>query len=116
VVDALVKHKSPGDLVFSDPMGKSIHPNTLDHQFKRLVTKVGVPKIRSHALRHTSATLLLAAGEHPKVVQERLGHANMGITMDLFSHVTMSIQQQAAEKMDALFSSATNIQPKRLLS
>jgi integrase len=53
-----------------------------------------------HALRHTCASLLLAANVHPKVVQERLGHSSIAITMDLYSHVTPSMQVDAAAKLD----------------
>ena len=54
-----------------------------------------------HDLRHTHATQLLKAGVHPKVVQERLGHANLGITLDIYSYVAPHMQDEAAEKIDA---------------
>jgi integrase len=62
----------------------------------------GLPVIRLHDLRHTSATLALAAGVHPKVVQERLGHLSINITLDTYSHVVMGLQHDAAEKVAAL--------------
>lgn len=58
--------------------------------------------IRFHDLRRTSATLLLAAGVHPKVVQERLGHSQIGITLDTYSHVVPTMQLEAASKLDAM--------------
>jgi integrase len=58
--------------------------------------------IRFNDLRHTSATLLLATGVHPKVVQERLGHSQIGITLDTYSHVVPTLQLEAASKLDAL--------------
>ena len=58
--------------------------------------------IRLHDLRHTSATLALAAGVHPKVVQERLGHSSINITLDTYSHVVKGLQHEAAEKVAAL--------------
>ena len=58
--------------------------------------------IRLHDLRHTHATLALQAGVHPKVVSERLGHATVGITLDLYSHVVPSLDRQAAETIAAL--------------
>jgi integrase len=61
-----------------------------------------VPHIRFHDLRHTSATLMLANGEHPKIVQERLGHANIEITLDRYSHVSQDMQREAASRLDAL--------------
>ena len=57
--------------------------------------------VRFHDLRHTHATQLLQAGVHPKVVQERLGHASIGITLDTYSHVMPGMQEEAAEKIDA---------------
>jgi integrase len=64
-----------------------------------------VVHIRFHDLRHTSATLLLAAGVHPKVVQERLGHSQIGITLDIYSHVLPSMQVEAATRLDGLMRS-----------
>jgi len=60
--------------------------------FKPLLKRAGLPDIRFHDLRHTSATLLLSAGIHPKIVQERLGHAQISVTMDTYSHVLASLQ------------------------
>jgi len=57
--------------------------------------------VRFHDLRHTHATQLLQAGVHPKVVQERLGHASIGITLDTYSHVMPGMQEEAAKKIDA---------------
>jgi len=68
------------------------------------LAKAGLPKIRFHDLRHTSATLLLSAGVHPKVVQERLGHSQISMTMDLYSHALPSMQEDAAEKMNGILS------------
>ena len=70
--------------------------------FGELVAAAGVRRIRFHDLRHTSATLALAAGIHPKVVSERLGHSSIAITLDLYSHVTPSLQAEAAEKLGAV--------------
>ena len=58
--------------------------------------------MRFHDLRHTCASLLLAAGTHPKVVQERLGHATVSITLDTYSHVVASLQREAADRIDEL--------------
>jgi integrase len=66
-----------------------------------------VPTIRFHDLRHTSATLLLAEGVHGKIVEERLGHANIAMTLDLYSHVTPDMQRQAADAIDAAIDAAT---------
>jgi len=61
-----------------------------------------VPRIRLHDLRHTSATLALAGGMHPKVVQERLGHATISQTLDTYSHTTPSLHEEAAARLAAL--------------
>ena len=70
--------------------------------FTRHVLAAGVPIIRLHDLRHTHATLALAAGVHPKVVQERLGHANIAITLDTYSHAVPALEEQAARTVAAL--------------
>ena len=64
--------------------------------------------LRIHDLRHTHATLMLKAGVHPKVVSERLGHANIGITLDIYSHVLPRMQEVAAEKFDQIFKTDDN--------
>jgi integrase len=58
--------------------------------------------MRFHDLRHSSATLLLGEGVHPKVVQERLGHSSISVTMDVYSHVMPTLQRDAAERLDRL--------------
>jgi integrase len=89
-------------LVFANAVGEPLHPNTVAYQFKRLCKAADVPLIRIHDLRHTSATLMLANGEHPKIVQERLRHANISITLGRYSHVTMDMQRDAADRLDNL--------------
>ena len=60
-----------------------------------------LPRVRFHDLRHSHATQLLASGVHPKIASERLGHASVGITLDLYSHVTETMQEDAAVKLDS---------------
>ena len=62
-----------------------------------------LPYVRFHDLRHSHATQLLAGGVHPKVAQERLGHSTITTTMDLYSHVTDTMQSDAAARLDAAF-------------
>ncbi|HKY17256.1 MAG TPA: tyrosine-type recombinase/integrase [Microthrixaceae bacterium] len=88
--------------VFCGPDGSPLHPDTLTSTFSALRRKVDVPRITLHDLRHTSATLALKAGVHPKVVSERLGHATVSITLDLYSHVIDDMQSEAAEQIGAL--------------
>ena len=83
-----------------------MHPNTVVLHFGRPARQAGVPRLRFHDLRHTSATLMLANGEHPKKVQERLGHANISITLDRYSQVTMDMQREVADRLDALLKAA----------
>jgi integrase len=84
--------------------GTPWHPNTFSDAFGKTLVRSGLKKIRFHDLRHTHASLLLKQGVHPKVVSERLGHSNIGITMDLYSHIMPGLQEEAARKLgDLLF-------------
>jgi integrase len=91
------------DFVFIRPDGNPMNPNAVTLAFRRIIKKAGLKEIRIHDLRHTHATLMLKAGIHPKVVSERLGHASIGITLDLYSHVLPGLQEAAAEKFDRIF-------------
>ena len=93
---------SDSDLVFCHPDGRPLDPGVVSHTFAKVLKKAGLPHIRFHDLRHTHATLLLKAGIHPKIVSERLGHANIGITRDTYSHVLPGLQDRAAERFDDL--------------
>jgi integrase len=92
------------DLVFCTSLGTPIDPKTyVTEPFKMLLQKAGLPDIRFHDLRHSAATLLLSMGVHPKVVQELLGHNQISMTMDIYSHVIPTMQQEAMSKLnDAL--------------
>jgi integrase len=89
-------------LVFCREDGVPLWPRTFSQMFKRHVENAGLPPIRLHDLRHTHATLALQAGIHPKVVSERLGHANISITLDTYSHAIPAMQEDAAAKVAAL--------------
>ena len=93
--------------IFTGHTGHPLHVNTLMYQFKKLIEAADVPSIRFHDLRHTCATLLLSQGVHPKIVQERLGHANISMTLDRYSHVTPDMQRQAADTLDAALAGVT---------
>lgn len=95
------------DLVFTERNGRPISQNKLGPRFKQLIARADVPVIRFHDCRHTHASLLLAAGENPKVVQERLGHANISMTLDLYSHATPSMQHTAAARLKQLLEEAS---------
>jgi integrase len=65
-----------------------------------LVRRLGLHGVRLHDARHTHASLPLKAGVHPKVVQERLGHSTIGVTLDTYSHVALGLQEAAARQFD----------------
>ena len=73
--------------------------------FHAPLRRAALPRIRFHDLRHTAATLMLSRGVHPKIASEMLGHPTIAITLDLYSHVTPTMQSSATDAVDALFSS-----------
>ncbi len=95
------------DLVFAMPDGRPMHPERFSREFAQTVARSALPVIRLHDLRHTWATLALQSGVHPKVVQERLGHSNISITLDTYSHVIPAMRTDAASKVaDLIFGNA----------
>jgi integrase len=82
--------------------GTPYHPEVVSRYFRQAVKRAMLPMIRPHDLRHTHATLALQAGIHPKVVSERLGHANVSITLDTYSHAIPAMQEEAAERIAGL--------------
>jgi integrase len=96
-------------LVCTQPNARPISPKVLTNYFARVAKRLGLP-IHFHSLRHTHATQLLLAGVHPKVAQERLGHATVAMTLDIYSHVTERLRDDAAVKIDAVFRGAESSQ------
>jgi integrase len=92
------------DLVFPSTVGTPIYPSNLRKNFKRVLGMANVPKLRFHDLRHTAASLWLRLGIHPQIVSERLGHASIRITLDTYSHLIPSLQEDAAKKVDGFLS------------
>lgn len=88
------------DLVACSWNGQPINPTDINKDFTMAIKLSGVPKIRFHDLRHTHATILLQMGENPKLVSERLGHAEVGITLNTYSHVLPNMQKDLANKFD----------------
>ena len=88
------------DYVFAQPDGNALNPTRFQRVFHRRTEAAGVPRIRLHDLRHTWATLALQAGINPKVVQERIGHASVAITLDLYTHVDRAQHDAAARGSD----------------
>ena len=92
-------------LIFTTSTGKPISPRNLIRHFKSALVAAGLPDIRVHDLRHSHASLLLASGVNPKIVQERLGHASITLTLQTYSHTIPSLGQQAADKLDEIMGS-----------
>ncbi len=93
-------HESP--YVFTNTVGGPQDPRKVSGRFPAVIAHAGLPKIRFHDLRHTCASLLLQSGVHPKVVQEILGHSNISMTMDIYSHVLPSMHDGATSTMGQL--------------
>ena len=91
------------DLIFANEVGRPIEAgNLIRRSFLPLLTRANLPRIRFHDLRHTAATLMLGQNVHPKVVAEMLGHSRVGVTLDLYSHVTPTMQRQATDALEAV--------------
>lgn len=89
-------------LVFSHYDGSPLLPSSVTHAWIKLARRCGLTGIRLHDTRHTHASLMLKQGIHPKIVQERLGHSSIQITLDTYSHVAPGLQQAAANRFDDL--------------
>jgi integrase len=88
-------------LIVCQPHGRLWLPDNFTSAYRRLVASTKLGALGFHALRHTHATQLLRQGIHPKIVSERLGHASVSITLDVYSHVIPGMQEDAAAKIDA---------------
>ncbi|MDO8677217.1 MAG: site-specific integrase [Acidobacteriota bacterium] len=118
VVKALTRHRvrqlearllagkrwQEGALVFSTPIGTPLDGRNVTRAFKSILVSQGLPTIRIHDLRHSCATLLLVQGVSPRVVMETLGHSQVSLTLNTYSHVLPALQEDAASKMDAILS------------
>lgn len=89
-------------LVFATGLGTPIEPGNLRRSWLAITQRAGVPGLRIHDMRHASASFMLRAGVHPKVVSERLGHASVNITLDTYSHILPGLQAAAAEALDVV--------------
>ena len=96
--EALELELADSDLVFCHYDGTPYRPDTISHAWQKLAKKTGV-NVRLHDARHSHASLMLKAGVHPKVVQERLGHATISTTLDTYSHVLPGLQEAAANRV-----------------
>ncbi len=89
-------------LIFPSPIGTPLDPSNVLKTYKDCLNRAGLPNLRFHDLRHTAATLMLQQGVNPKIVSERLGHSDISLTLNTYSHVLPPMQEEAAEKMDDL--------------
>jgi integrase len=117
VVDVLLRHRAQQqdqrrgvgdawidkDLVFTNAQGYYYSSSTLRKVFRRFLVSIGLPHMRFHDLRHSAATILLAMKVHPKVVQEILGHSQITMTLDVYSHALPSMQEDVTRQWDSEF-------------
>jgi integrase len=87
-------------LCFED--GRLLHPDTITRRFNRLVDKAGVRRIRLHDVRDNYATVSIDAGADPKIVSDRVGHANMNVTLQIYTHRSTGRDREAAERIGDL--------------
>ena len=85
--------------VFTTPVGTPVDPRNDYREFKKLLGRAGLPSVRLHDLRHTAASLLVAQGVPPRVVMEILGHSQIALTMNTYSHVAPEVSREAADRM-----------------
>lgn len=88
------------DLVFCTALGRPLHATTISHQFPRILKQAGIPERRFHDLRHSCATVLAGAGVPARVVMELLGHSQISLTMNTYSHVLPEMQREAGQRME----------------
>lgn len=99
------------DLVFSQFDGRPMLPDTVTHVWTKLTKRLGLTGLRFHDIRHTHASLMPKQGIHPKIVQERLGHASIKITLDTYSHVAPGLQEAAAMRFDEMLKPKAKKEP-----
>lgn len=97
------------NLVFAQENGDYVFPSAVNVLFRRFIKQSGLPEIRFHDLRHTHATILLQMGVNPKMVADRLGHSSVQITLDVYSHVLPSMQQDLSEQFARFMKSGQNV-------
>ena len=96
--------KDPGQTRYrATSTGRPVSPRNVLRHFQLTLEKLGLPKVTFHSLRHLHASYLLRQNIHPKVVQERLGHSSIALTLDVYSHIIPTLQKAAAEKINDIF-------------
>ena len=107
------------DLIFRSGTGSPLRQRNVKREFRRLLEAAGIRPIRLYDLRHTAATLAVAAGVSVKVISDQLGHASISFTLERYSHVLPSIQDEAAARvermlMGSLPDASTHVPVRRL--
>jgi integrase len=103
---ALAEHWHQTDLIVERGDGGPLNPDTLTSTWRRFIRKHNLPHVRFHDLRHSHATLMLLEGIHPKIVSERLGHASVSFTLEVYTHLLPNMQTEAAEAIDRIIQNA----------
>lgn len=98
--------ENPWNLVFTTAQGKPFLPRNINRDFTKLLARAGIEHLRIHDLRHLCASLLVAQDTHPRTIMGILGHSQISLTMDTYSHLLPSASQSAAQGMDALLGKA----------
>jgi integrase len=88
--------------VFTSGIGTPLEPRNLQRAWDQILAVAGLPHSRIHDLRHPAATLLLSQGVHPRVVMDLLGHSQIAVTMNTYSHVVPALRKEAADQIDAI--------------
>lgn len=101
----LGKPLTDNDLVFAHSDGTALDPSTVTHVFARIARKARLGHLRLHDLRHSYASIMVAAGVSVKAISQSMGHANIGITLDIYAHLLPGMGRAAAERFDRLLKS-----------
>lgn len=99
-------------LVFTTDRGAPLNSSSITHRFQSLLERAGLPRQRFHDLRHGTASLLLAQGVQPRAIMGTLGHSNIGMTMDTYSHMSPAMDLDVAERMDAILAAPDSFSPR----
>lgn len=105
----IAKRWTDSGLVFTNRTGGGLEQGVVERALVQALANAGLPRVRVHDLRHTTASVLLAAGTHPKVVQDLLGHSTVTLTLDTYSHLTEPLHEQAARTIDLVLASPTPV-------
>ncbi len=92
----------PGGLVFGNVSGEPVDPGVLSHDFAKIVKQAKLDHVRFYDPRHTFASLMLLRGANPKAISEALGHANVGFTLQVYSHIIQSVRSDAMDLLDGV--------------